>query len=205
MLGTVLRHQSQYIEQGHIAMLSNEAANQIPGLTNTMETSVEVYRRICQRTPSARPEDYLFFPTYPNRDTAKRIIIRQFNVLLKNLDLKKDVNTGFPHSMYSLRHTSLSMRLVLSGGQRSDEMQPSSTLITGRQLRAARVLAGLTQRTLGAALGVDERQIRFWERRHHSKPSCVRDHARIEQALLEHGVILFAEPSPGARMAAKAG
>ena len=117
MLGTVLRHQSQYIEQGHIAMLSNEAANQIPGLTNTMETSVEVYRRICQRTPSARPEDYLFFPTYPNRDTAKRIIIRQFNVLLKNLDLKKDVNTGFPHSMYSLRHTSLSMRLVLSGGQ----------------------------------------------------------------------------------------
>ena len=86
-------------------------------VTNTMETSVEVYRRICQRTPSARPEDYLFFPTYPNRDTAKRIIIRQFNVLLKNLDLKKDVNTGFAHSMYSLRHTSLSMRLVLSGGQ----------------------------------------------------------------------------------------
>ena len=82
-------------------------------------------------------------------------------------------------------------------------MQPSANLITGRQLRAARVLAGLTQRTLGAALGVDERQIRFWERRHHSKPSRVRDHARIEQALLEHGVILFAEPSPGARLATK--
>ena len=75
-------------------------------------------------------------------------------------------------------------------------MQPSSNLITGRQLRAARVLAGLTQRSLGAALGVDERQIRFWERRHHSRPSRVRYHARIEQALLEHGVILFAEPSP---------
>ena len=28
-----------------------------------------------------------------------------------------------------------------------------SNLVTGRQLRAARVLAGLTQRTLGAALG----------------------------------------------------
>ena len=37
----------------------------------------------------------------------------------------------------------------------------STNLVTGRQLRAARVLAGLTQRTLGAALGVDERQIRF--------------------------------------------
>ena len=81
----------------------------------------------------------------------------------------------------------------------------SNNLVTGRQLRAARVLAGLTQRSLGAALGVDERQIRFWERRHHTKPSRGRYHARIEQALLEHGVILFAEPSPGARLAAQAG
>ena len=75
-----------------------------------------------------------------------------------------------------------------------------SNLITGRQLRAARVLAGLTQRTLGQALGVDERQIRFRERQHHSKPSGVRHHALIERALLEHGVILFAEPTPGARL-----
>ena len=30
MLGTVLRHQSQYIGQAHIAMLGNQAANQIP-------------------------------------------------------------------------------------------------------------------------------------------------------------------------------
>jgi len=34
----------------------------------------------------------------------------------------------------------------------------------GAQLRAARVLAGPTQRTLGAVLGVDERAVRFWER-----------------------------------------
>jgi transcriptional regulator with XRE-family HTH domain len=78
--------------------------------------------------------------------------------------------------------------------------QPNNNLVTGRQLRAARVLAGLTQRTLGAALGVDERQVRFWERRHHSKPSGARHHARIERALLDHGVILFAEPTPGARL-----
>ena len=77
----------------------------------------------------------------------------------------------------------------------------SNNLITGRQLRAARVLAGLTQRTLGAALGVDERQIRFWERRHRSKPSGARHHASIERVLLDHGVILFGEPSPGARLA----
>jgi hypothetical protein len=86
-------------------------------VANTMETSVEVYQRIRQRNPLANPEDFLFFPHYRNRDTAKRMVMRQFNVLLENLDLKKDVYTGFPHSMYSLRHTSLSMRLVLSGGQ----------------------------------------------------------------------------------------
>ncbi len=46
----------------------------------------------------------------------------------------------------------------------------TKNLVTGRQLRAARVLAGLTQRTLGAALGVDERAVRFWERKHEGDP-----------------------------------
>ena len=77
----------------------------------------------------------------------------------------------------------------------------SKNLVTGRQLRAARVLAGLTQRTLGAALGVDERAVRFWERKHDRRPTSAPNDARIEQALLEHGVILFAEPTPGARLA----
>ena len=71
-------------------------------------------------------------------------------------------------------------------------------LVNGRQLRAARVLAGLTQKTLGAALDVDERQIRFWERRIPINP---RKAARIEQALLANGVALFTEPTAGARFA----
>ena len=74
----------------------------------------------------------------------------------------------------------------------------SKNLVTGRQLRAARVLAGLTQRTLGAVLGVDERAVRFWERKHDRRPTSAPNDARIEQALLDHGVILFAEPTPGA-------
>ena len=69
------------------------------------------------------------------------------------------------------------------------------------QLRAARVLAGLTQRTLGTALGVDERAVRFWERKHDRRPTSAPNDARIEQTLLDHGVILFAEPTPGARLA----
>lgn len=79
----------------------------------------------------------------------------------------------------------------------------SSNLVTGRQLRAARVLAGLTQRTLGAALGVDERAVRFWERKHDRRPTSAPNDARIEEALLDHGVVLFAEPTPGARLREK--
>jgi hypothetical protein len=59
-------------------------------------------------------------------------------------------------------------------------------------------MAGLTQRGLGVALGVDERQVRFWERRIPTNPRKV---ARIEQALLANGVLLFAEPTAGARFA----
>jgi transcriptional regulator with XRE-family HTH domain len=76
----------------------------------------------------------------------------------------------------------------------------SSNLINGRQLRAARVLAGLTQKTLGEALGVHERAVRFWERKHDRKPTSAPNDARIEHVLLERGVILFADPTPGARL-----
>ena len=75
-------------------------------------------------------------------------------------------------------------------------------LVNGRQLRAARVLAGLTQRTLGAALGVDERAVRFWEARTDRRPTGAPNDRRIEVVLLDHGVVLFHEPTPGARLAA---
>ena len=76
-------------------------------------------------------------------------------------------------------------------------------LVTGQQLRAARVLAGLTQRGLGNALNVDERSVRFWERKKDRKPTSAPNDMRIEAVLREHGVILFSEPSPGVRLAEK--
>jgi len=76
-----------------------------------------------------------------------------------------------------------------------------SDIITGRQLRAARALAGLTQRGLGVLIGVDERQIRFMERRRDTRPGGARFHARIQAALFEAGVVFTVDPSPGVRMA----
>ncbi len=85
---------------------------------DTMEAPVEVYKRIRERNKSnLKQDDYIFLPQYKNRDTAKRIIMRQFNYLLESSGLKKDPYTGHTHSMYSLRHTCICMRLVLSEGK----------------------------------------------------------------------------------------
>ena len=69
-------------------------------------------------------------------------------------------------------------------------------LISTRQLKAARALAGLTQRDLGHLLGVDERQIRFWEKR---IPTQNRKRHLLEQALEKVGIECHAVPTIGVR------
>jgi DNA-binding XRE family transcriptional regulator len=59
----------------------------------------------------------------------------------------------------------------------------SINLVTGRQLRAARTLAGMTQRDLATVLAVNERAVRFWERKHDRRPTSAPNDTRIEQAL----------------------
>jgi hypothetical protein len=86
--------------------------------TNTMPAAVGVYQRIKARNGElSGPDDFLFFPKYRNRDSAKRIAQRQFNALLKRCDLKENPVFQNPHSLYSLRHTAICMRLTLSKGQ----------------------------------------------------------------------------------------
>jgi transcriptional regulator with XRE-family HTH domain len=78
-----------------------------------------------------------------------------------------------------------------------------SNIISGRQLRAARVLAGLTQKQLAKAVGVHERAARYWELKENKPPtSTLSLLEEVEVVLLNHGVIVFASPSPGARLVA---
>jgi transcriptional regulator with XRE-family HTH domain len=78
-----------------------------------------------------------------------------------------------------------------------------SNIITGRQLRAARILAGLTQRQLAKAVGVHERAARYWESKEDKAPTSTPSSLeKIEDVLRDHGVIVFASPTPGARLAA---
>ena len=84
---------------------------------NSMEAAVSVYKRIKQRKPDFKPEDYLFLPHYKNRATASRIFQRQFNKALEKAKIKFDPYTNQDHSVYSLRHTAICMRIILSQGQ----------------------------------------------------------------------------------------
>jgi hypothetical protein len=85
--------------------------------STTMPAAVSVYNRIVKRYPNSGKDDYLFLPTFSNRTYAKRTIQRQFNVLLERIGLKHDQATDSDHSVYSLRHTAICMRLVKSKGR----------------------------------------------------------------------------------------
>jgi DNA-binding XRE family transcriptional regulator len=59
-----------------------------------------------------------------------------------------------------------------------------SNIVSGRQLRAARILAGLTQKQLAQAVGVHERAARYWELKEDKPPTTTCYHLeRIEAAL----------------------
>lgn len=86
-------------------------------IANTMPGAVSVYERICERNAGSAGEDYLFLPAYENRITAARIVARQFNRLLEEAGIKHDPFTSADHTVYSLRHTAICMRIILSEGQ----------------------------------------------------------------------------------------
>ena len=70
-------------------------------------------------------------------------------------------------------------------------------LASVRQLKAARALAGLTQKDLGRIAGVNERQIRFWEKR---IPTRLHKLHMLESALLTAGIECFADPAIGVKV-----
>ena len=84
---------------------------------NTMPGAVAVYERTRKRNPNARGEDYIFLPQYQNRVTASKIIQRQFKELMTRARVEDDPISGMKHTIYSLRHTAICMRIILSEGQ----------------------------------------------------------------------------------------
>jgi len=76
-----------------------------------------------------------------------------------------------------------------------------SNIVSGSQIRAARMLAGLTQAELACATGCHPRAVRYWEAKGNKTPTNVTATLEcIEKALNRHGVILFSAPTPGVRL-----
>ncbi|CAN1504505.1 hypothetical protein MCEREM21A_00601 [Sphingomonadaceae bacterium] len=86
-------------------------------VANSMPAAVAVYDRIRRRYPDAKPNDYIFYPDYQNRETAARNIQRQFRMVLDEAGIKDDPAAGIKYTIYSLRHTAICMRLILSHGE----------------------------------------------------------------------------------------
>ena len=84
---------------------------------NTMPAAVSVYERIKQRYPDAKPDDYIFLPGRLNRATASDNVARWFNHVLAVANIKHDPFTKQDHTVYSLRHTAICMRIILSEGK----------------------------------------------------------------------------------------
>jgi integrase len=85
--------------------------------SNTMPAAVSAYERICERCPERTASTHLFLPQYANRTTAAKIIQRQFSALLDRTNLQTDPFTSKSHTLYSLRHTALCMRIINSEGK----------------------------------------------------------------------------------------
>jgi hypothetical protein len=74
-------------------------------------------------------------------------------------------------------------------------------IISSRQLKAARTLAGLTQSQLSIEAGFNPRAAKYWERWGDAMPSTIPETLEaIEGALLLHGVEVFSSPTPGCRL-----
>lgn len=75
-----------------------------------------------------------------------------------------------------------------------------SNIVSARQLKAARVMAGLTQCELSTESGFNSRACRYWESRGDSPPTSVPLTLQaIEAVLRRYGVELFVSPTPGCR------
>ena len=84
----------------------------------TLLPAVRIYRQICQyQTPRKRAgtNDYLFLPDIPNRRYAMNVLSYMFNWVLQHTGLKLNPH-GNPRSLYSLRHSAITFRLLYGQG-----------------------------------------------------------------------------------------
>jgi integrase len=84
----------------------------------TLQPAVRCYQQICKQQASTghgAPDDYLFLPALQDRNYAHWVLNFHFNWILAETGLKMGPH-GQPRSLYSLRHSSITFRLLYGQG-----------------------------------------------------------------------------------------
>jgi integrase len=84
----------------------------------TLRPAVRLYermRRLQQQAGLGREDDFLFFPGESDRSYALAVLGWLFRRLLEDLGLR-DGPHGHPRTLYSLRHTAITLRLLYGSG-----------------------------------------------------------------------------------------
>ncbi len=97
--------------------LSHPATKTTATEVQAMPATVFIYDRLMAYRKAAglktTLQDYVFFPTYANRDTAMAVIGRLFKKIVEHTLIENE--TGKNLTLYSLRHTAIMMRIINGG------------------------------------------------------------------------------------------
>lgn len=133
-----------------------------PGVMTSLESAVTIYERL-----QGEPEDFVFFPQYPNRDYAMATMSRQFKYVLEKAGLKTGDN-GKERTLYSLRHTAIMNQLLagMSSAKVGAHSRTSSVMIDrfyGSHLKAEMSVHELHQGNSGSDTHVDIEELDIWK------------------------------------------
>jgi len=101
----------------HYLRLNMPEVKRHKSATVSLAPAVPLFKHILEQQKEkgfGRPDDYIFFPELANRRLVLDIVGWGFNWILKELNLKKGPH-GNDRTFYSLRHSSITFRLIYGG------------------------------------------------------------------------------------------
>ena len=109
----VVKHKKEKITVQYISIMPPNSKTVVRE-SISMPIAAVVYERLKERQKEqgfGKPEDFVFFPQYKNRNYALQTIRRQFEFVLGKAELRKD-RLGRNRTIYSLRHSALMYRFL---------------------------------------------------------------------------------------------
>ena len=98
----------EWIVLNHPATKTN--SNEVQCMTASVGIYKKLYELRLKNQKTISPDEFLFFPQYKNRDTMMSVVGRLFRKIIERTNLDKTTDKNI--TLYSLRHTSIMMRLV---------------------------------------------------------------------------------------------